>query len=421
MATVTQTVRQRANGPSAPAPLTDSTGCLTSIPVTIRGRLIKRVPTAKPKFNVADIRSAIPDHCFEHSLITSFGYVAYDFAIIATLFYLATHIENVVTADRFGSVGCFVVRHALWLAYWFCQGCVMTGVWVLGHECGHGGFAKSSIVNDVTGWVLHSLLLVPYFSWQISHRKHHGNTGSLEHDEVFVPRIAGENEPEDTFLDLEDKPLIVQAALSVYRFIRIAVMLSIGWPIYLLTNATGNPTYSKNEWVNHFMPSSPIYADIRNGSKLVLLSDFGLVLMLGLLSYVASCVGWANVAYYYLIPYTVTNSFLVLITFLQHTDHALPHFDARQWDWLRGALLTIDRDYGFLNHVFHRISDTHVVHHLFSYMPFYNAAEATEAVKPLLGEYYLFDSTPIATAVWRAYGECHKVKPDKQTPGIFWF
>jgi len=338
MATVTQTVRQRANGPSAPAPLTDSTGCLTSIPVTIRGRLIKRVPTAKPKFTVADIRRAIPAHCFEHSLITSFGYVAYDFAIIATLFYLATHIENVVTAERFGSVGCFVVRHALWLAYWFCQGCVMTGVWVLGHECGHGGFAKSSIVNDVTGWVLHSLLLVPYFSWQISHRKHHGNTGSLEHDEVFVPRIAGENEPEDTFLDLEDKPLIVQAALSVYRFIRIAVMLSIGWPIYLLTNATGNQTYSKNEWVNHFMPSSPIYADIRNGSKLVLLSDLGLVLMLGLLSYVASCVGWANVAYYYLIPYTVTNSFLVLITFLQHTDHALPHFDARQWDWLRGAL-----------------------------------------------------------------------------------
>jgi omega-6 fatty acid desaturase (delta-12 desaturase) len=297
----------------------------------------------------------------------------------------------------------------------------MTGVWVLGHECGHGGFAKSSVVNDVTGWVLHSMLLVPYFSWQISHRKHHSNTGSLEHDEVFVPQIAAENEPEDTFMDLEDKPLIVQLGLSLYRFVRIVIMLSIGWPIYLLTNATGNQTYSKNEWVNHFMPSSPIYADIRKGSLLVLLSDFGLALMVGLLAYVASIVGWANVTYYYLIPYTITNSFLVLITFLQHTDHALPHYDARQWDWLRGALLTIDRDYGILNHVFHRITDTHVVHHLFSYMPFYNAAEATEAVKPLLGDYYLFDSTPVATAVWRSYGECHKVKADKVTPGIFWF
>lgn len=415
------TVRQRTAAPVQPTPLVDQTGCLTSVPVTVHGRLIKRVPTAKPKFTVADIRRAIPAHCFQHSLITSFGYVAYDFAIIAALFYLATHIETVITADRFGRIGSFVIQHTLWMLYWFCQGCVMTGVWVLGHECGHGGFAASSVVNDVTGWVLHSLLLVPYFSWQISHRKHHGNTGSLEHDEVFVPAIAGENEPQDTFFDLEDKPLIVQAALSVYRLIRIGIMLSIGWPIYLLTNATGNTTYDKNAWVNHFMPSSPIYADIRNGSKLVLLSDLGIVLVMCLLSYVASIVGWSSVVYYYLIPYTITNSFLVLITFLQHTDHALPHFDARQWDWLRGALLTVDRDYGFLNHVFHRITDTHVVHHLFSYMPFYHAAEATEAAKPLLGEYYLFDSTPITTAVWRAYGECHKVRQDKVTPGIFWF
>jgi len=421
MVSVTQTTLRQRGAVDAPAPLVDSTGCLSTVPITIHGRLIKRVPTAKPKFSLADIRRAIPAHCFEHSLITSFGYVAYDFAIIAALFYLATQIETVVTAARFGAVGAFVIQHALWVAYWFCQGCVMTGVWVLGHECGHGGFAKSSLVNDVTGWVLHSLLLVPYFSWQISHRKHHGNTGSLEHDEVFVPQIAGANEPADTFMDLEDKPLVVQCALSVYRFVRIAIMLSIGWPIYLLTNATGNQTYSKNEWVNHFMPSSPIYADIRNGSMLVLLSDLGMVLTLALLSYVASFVGWANVTYYYLIPYTITNSFLVLITFLQHTDHALPHLDARQWDWLRGALLTIDRDYGLLNHVFHRITDTHVVHHLFSYMPFYNAAEATEAVKPLLGDYYVFDSTPWTTAVWRAYGECHKVKADKVTPGIFWF
>ena len=39
---------------------------------------------------------------------------------------------------------------------------------------------------------------------------------------------------------------------------------------------------------------------------------------------------------------------------------ALPHFAAGEWDWLRGALSTVDRSYGFLDHFFHHIADTHV-------------------------------------------------------------
>lgn len=39
---------------------------------------------------------------------------------------------------------------------------------------------------------------------------------------------------------------------------------------------------------------------------------------------------------------------------------ALPHFAAGEWHWLRGALSTVDRSYGFLDHFFHHIADTHV-------------------------------------------------------------
>lgn len=34
------------------------------------------------------------------------------------------------------------------------------------------------------GLVVHSLLLVPFYSWKHSHRRHHSNTGSLAKDEV---------------------------------------------------------------------------------------------------------------------------------------------------------------------------------------------------------------------------------------------
>ena len=45
--------------------------------------------------------------------------------------------------------------------------------------------------------------------------------------------------------------------------------------------------------------------------------------------------------------------------------------------------------WGVLDWAFHRITDTHVAHHLFHIMPFYYGAEATRAIIPVLGEYYL--------------------------------
>ena len=56
-----------------------------------------------------------------------------------------------------------------------------------------------------------------------------------------------------------------------------------------------------------------------------------------------------------------------MITLLQHTHKSLPHYNDEEWDWLRGALCTVDRSYGrFLNVMHHHIADTHVAHHLFS-------------------------------------------------------
>ena len=44
-----------------------------------------------------------------------------------------------------------------------------------------------------------------------------------------------------------------------------------------------------------------------------------------------------------------------------------------QWDWLRGALSTVDRSYGLLDIAFHHIADTHVLHHIVSQIPYYHA------------------------------------------------
>jgi omega-6 fatty acid desaturase (delta-12 desaturase) len=223
----------------------------------------------------------------------------------------------------------------------------------------------------------------------------------MERDQVYVPKTRSQV----TVTNGEDIHNLVSDAPIVNVF-QIVVMLLIGWPAYLATNAWGQ-VYGRR--TNHFEPSSPIFK--KEQFLQIVLSDLGIVVML-LASYVYSLY-FGKTAYfmYYFVPYLWCNFWLVLITYLQHTDTAIPHFRGEEWNFMRGALCTVDRNYGILNHFFHHIGDTHVAHHLFSTMPHYHAEEATRALKSVLGKYYLSDTeTPVLKALWRSWTSCHFVE-----------
>jgi fatty acid desaturase len=61
-----------------------------------------------------------------------------------------------------------------------------------------------------------------------------------------------------------------------------------------------------------------------------------------------------TVAALYLGPYLCCNFWLVLYTWLQHTDVDVPHFEGDDWNLVKGGFMTIDRPYGpvldFLHH-----------------------------------------------------------------------
>lgn len=360
--------------------------------------VIRRVPYSKPPFTVGEIKKAIPPHCFRRSVLHSFSYVVYDLIIAFLFYYLATNYIHLLP-QRFS--------YLAWLVYWICQGCVLTGVWVVAHECGHHAFSDYQWLDDTVGLVLHSALLVPYFSWKYSHRRHHSNTASLERDEVFVPKLKSSIGWYSKYLNNPPG-----------RILTVIITLTLGWPLYLMFNVSGR---HYDRFACHYDPYGPIYSDRERLQ--IYLSDAGVLGVSYVLYRFALVKGLAWVLCLYGGPLLIVNGFLVLITWLQHTHPALPHYDSSEWDWLRGALATCDRDYGILNKVFHNITDTHVAHHLFSTMPHYHAMEATKAIKPILGDYYQCDGTPVLRAIWREAKECIYVENDEsdQTKGVFWY
>lgn len=378
-----------------------------------------------PDYTIKQIRDAIPAHCFERSGATGLAYVARDLALLASTFLL---FHNYVTPEIIPSTA---VRAGLWAVYTFVQGLFATGLWVLAHECGHQSFSPSKTLNDTVGWFCHSSLLVPYFSWKISHGKHHKATGHLERDMVFVPKSRQEYASRLGHYVHELTELTEET--PIYTAFHLFYQQLGGWPAYLMTNVTGHNCHERQSegrgkgkqngfgtGVNHFDPSSPLYES--KDAKLILLSDLGLLLMGSVLFAVGKNFGWTNLLVWYFVPYLWVNHWLVAITFLQHTDPTLPHYTPETWTFARGAAATIDREFGFIGRqLFHGIIETHVLHHFVSTIPFYHADEASEAIKPVMGQHYRSDteggSIGFLKSLWTSSRWCQWVEPSEGATG----
>ncbi|CAN0927658.1 Delta(12)-fatty-acid desaturase FAD2 [Linum grandiflorum] len=361
---------------------------------------VNRSPSSKPPFTLSDVKKAIPPHCFQRSLLRSFSYLAYDLTVITLLYHIATSYFHLLPKP---------LSYLAWAAYWAAQGAHFIAVWVIAHECGHHAFSDYQLLDDVVGFVLHSALLAPYFSWKHSHRRHHANAASIERDENYIPKKKHEINWHFKYLD----------NLPGHVFY-IFFTLTLGWPLYLLVNISGRKY--DDGFASHFYPFSPIYNDRERFG--IFLSDVGMLATWFGLYKLAMVNGLGWVVCVYGVPLLIQNAMLITITYLHHTHLNLPHYDSSEWDWMRGALATVDRDYGILNKVMHNITDTHVAHHLFSMIPHYHAMEATKAIRPVLGEYYQVDRTPFLKALWREMKECVYVEADgddEKKRGVFWY
>lgn len=358
----------------------------------LMGKALRKKGKLPTKREVLD---SIPKECFKRDTAKSMSY-----AIFSTSLTLALGI---------GAYALIPVKLAflpVWALYAAVTGTVATGSWVVAHECGHDAFSDNKTLQDAVGYVLHSLLLVPYFSWQRSHAVHHSRTNHMEEGETHVPftwdSVKGKtNYAMKKFLG---KPL--------WNVVNLFIHLVIGWPAYLLSGATGGSKYGVT---NHFWPVKPFSQALFPTDflkKRVWLSDVGVGATVAALAFWASKVGIWPVMAVYVGPYIVTNFWLVLYTWLQHTDVDVPHFTDKDWNWVKGTFMTIDRPYPpVIDFLHHKIGTTHVAHHVAHQIPHYNARKATDALKENYPDLYLYDPTPITKAMLRVGEKCVAVKP----------
>ena len=358
--------------------------------------------------SMKEFKSIIPDNCFNPQTKTSLGYLLQ-----------STIIQGIVIA--IGLSIPFTHRMIpIWILYAFLSGTTAMGFWVIAHECGHGAFSKNRFLETITGYLLHSLLLVPYFSWQRSHAVHHRYTNHITNGETHVPLVIDGNGISEKIGGEKELAFSSKLGKTKYGILQLVLHLIFGWPAYLLSGSTGGIKYGTS---NHFWPRKPfaktLWPDV--WAKKVWISDIGVgIVLIGLILLVIKH-GFFPIVGMYLGPLLVVNCWLVIYTWLHHTDSDVPHLSHSDFSFMRGAFLSIDRPYGkIINFLHHNIGSSHVVHHVCPTIPHYHAKKATIAIKKAFNKVYLYNPDPIHKALWNIACNCIAVKSDINEGKYIW-
>jgi len=228
------------------------------------------------------------------------------------------------------------------------NGGFLVRLFIIQHDCGHGGFFRNRHVSDWTGRVLGVLTLTPYDVWRRTHSIHHSAAGNLDKRGIGDVHTL-------TVAEYCALPRLRRIQYRLYR--NPLVMFGLG-PIYLFLLQNRLPLGLMRSWTYW---SSAMATNLIIAGALSLIAWFG---------------GWQPIMLIFLPTVLVGASAGVWLFYVQH------QFEDTLWDksidWqLHDAALHGSSHYD-LPHVLRWFSGNigvHHVHHLYSRIPFYRLTE----------------------------------------------
>ncbi|WP_218081746.1 fatty acid desaturase [Anthocerotibacter panamensis] len=261
---------------------------------------------------------------------------------------------------------------------WFLAGTAAWGLFVIGHECGHGSFSTSRPLNYFFGHLLLTPLVYPFHSWRLLHDHHHAHTNSLEQDIDWRPVTPA------VYRHLPPRPR------AIYRLIRTSC-----W------------------WAGTLHQWATMAFDLKNfpqeHQKEQVRFSIGWVVIFTLVFFpvLTLHLGVWGVVKYWLIPWLLGHAWFSTITLMHHTHPQVPFWVRQQWSPVMSNLAsTIYCRYPrWLEFLVHDIN-VHIPHHMAPTIPFYHLRRAHCALRdhyPTLVREERFSGS----LLWKVLSTCH--------------
>jgi acyl-lipid omega-6 desaturase (Delta-12 desaturase) len=226
---------------------------------------------------------------------------------------------------------------------------LLTRLFIIQHDCGHGAFFPSRRANNLTGAVIGVVTLVPYAYWRRTHSIHHANSGNLDH------RGLGDIQT----LTVREYQALTPGRRFLYRLYRNAFVLFVIGPFYQFVLKHRLPLDTPRTWKKEW--ASVLWTDVSLAAVVT-----GLSLLLG----------WRTFLLVHLPITLLAGTAGVWLFYVQHQFEDTYWEEDSDWDFFRaGAHGSSFYDLPRVLHWFTGNIGYHHIHHLTSLIPNYRLQE----------------------------------------------
>jgi omega-6 fatty acid desaturase (delta-12 desaturase) len=261
----------------------------------------------------------------------------------------------------------YLMYRSLEISYWLTvplailAGAFLVRIFIIFHDCGHGSFFKSSLANNVVGFIAGMFTFTPYYHWRWEHAIHHASAGHLD------KRGTG-----DIYtMTVQEYLESTRWKRFAYRLARNPIVLFLIAPLYLFLISQRFPSAkaSKRERYSVYWMNLAILA-----------MAAGLSVIFGIIPYLII----------QLTAMAVAGSAGVWLFYVQHQFEGVYWERADEWDYTAAALQ--GSSFYKLPKILQWFSGNigfHHIHHLSSRIPNYNLERCHRAhplfqtVKPI--------------------------------------